>query len=145
MFKKLFEKKNLSDVNNSKVLVAAILVYAAKVDDKYTNDEKEIELKYDLERNVQLVSFNKGKIDISFNEKLNKNFIKTLTDRLLKWTGERWVISLSQKDGSKTFHEKNLEQKSAKLLEIKNSNSAKEIFSSFPDAKLIEIKDNDDA
>ena len=42
MFKKLFEKKNLSDVNNSKVLVAAILVYAAKVDDKYTNDEKEI-------------------------------------------------------------------------------------------------------
>ena len=36
--------------------------------------EKEIELSYDLERNVKLVSFNKGKIDISFNEKLNKNF-----------------------------------------------------------------------
>ena len=31
------------------------------------NKEKEIELKYDLERNVKLVSFNKGKIDISFN------------------------------------------------------------------------------
>ena len=44
------------------------------------NKEKEIELKYDLERNVKLVSFNKGKIDISFNEKLNKNFIKNLTD-----------------------------------------------------------------
>ena len=42
------------------------------------NKEKEIELKYDLERNVKLVSFNKGKIDISFNEKLNKNFIKNL-------------------------------------------------------------------
>ena len=40
------------------------------------NKEKEIELKYDLERNVKLVSFNRGKIDISFNEKLNKNFIK---------------------------------------------------------------------
>ena len=34
------------------------------------NKEKEIELKYDLERNVKLVSFNRGKIDISFNEKL---------------------------------------------------------------------------
>ena len=32
------------------------------------NKYKEIELKYDLERNVKLVSFNKGKIDISFNE-----------------------------------------------------------------------------
>ena len=57
------------------------------------NKEKEIQLKYDLERNVKLVSFNKGKIDISFNEKLNKNFIKTLTEKLLLWTGERWIIS----------------------------------------------------
>jgi len=40
---------------------------------------KEIELKYDLERNVKLVSFNKGKINICFNESLNKNFIKNLT------------------------------------------------------------------
>ena len=40
------------------------------------NKEKEVELKFDLERNVKLVSFNKGKIDISFNENLNKNFIK---------------------------------------------------------------------
>ena len=50
---------------------------------KFANKEKEIELKYDLERNVKLVSFNKGKIDISFNENLNKNFIKTLTEKLL--------------------------------------------------------------
>ena len=47
------------------------------------NKENDIELKYDLERNVNLVSFSYGKIDISFNEKLNKNFIKILTERLL--------------------------------------------------------------
>ena len=47
------------------------------------NKEKEIELKFDLERNVKLVSFKKGKIDISFNEKLNKDFIKNLSEKLL--------------------------------------------------------------
>ena len=57
------------------------------------NKEKEVELKFDLERNVKLVSFNKGKIDISFNERLNKSFIKNLTEKLLLWTGERWIIS----------------------------------------------------
>ena len=57
---------------------------------------KEVELKFDLERNVKLVSFNKGKIDISFNEKLNQSFIKNLTEKLLLWTGERWIISLSK-------------------------------------------------
>ena len=40
------------------------------------NKEKEVELKYDLERNVKLVSFNKGKINISFNDKLNQEFYK---------------------------------------------------------------------
>ena len=59
----------------------------------FSNKEKEVELKYDLERNVNLVSFRKGKIDISFNDKLSKNFIKNLTEKLLSWTGERWIIT----------------------------------------------------
>ena len=75
------------------------------------NNEKEVELKYDLERNVKLVSFSRGKIDISFNEKLNKNFIKVLTEKLLAWTGERWIISLSKNEGAKSLHEQILEKK----------------------------------
>ena len=59
------------------------------------NKENEIGLKFDLERNVKLVSFKQGKIDISFNEKLNKNFIKALTEKLYEWTGDRWIISLT--------------------------------------------------
>ena len=105
------------------------------------NKEKEIELKYDLERNVKLVSFNKGKIDISFNEKLNKNFIKNLTEKLLQWTGERWIISLSKNSGAKSIYEKNQEHKSAQFDEFKKSKAAKEFENAFPDAKLIEIKD----
>ena len=38
--------------------------------------KKEIELKYELENNVNLVSFRNKNIEISFNENLNKNFIK---------------------------------------------------------------------
>ena len=105
--------------------------------------EKEIELKYDLERNVKLVSFNKGTINISFNEKLNKNFIKTLTEKLLQWTGERWIITLSKNSEAKSIYEKNIEYKNNKLEEFKTSKIAKEINTAFPDAKLIDIKDNE--
>ena len=59
--------------------------------------KKEIELKYELENNVNLVSFRNKNIEISFNENLDKNFIKNLTSKLLDWTGERWIISLSKK------------------------------------------------
>ena len=107
------------------------------------NQEKEIELKYDLERNVKLVSFNRGKIDISFNEKLNKNFIKNLTEKLLQWTGERWIISLSKNTDAKSIYEKNLENNRDKIEEFKKSEVSERIQTMFPDAKLINIIDED--
>ncbi len=107
------------------------------------NQEKEIELKYDLERNVKLVSFNRGKIDISFNEKLNKNFIKNLTEKLLQWTGERWIISLSKNTDAKSIYEKNLENKKDQIEEFKKSEVSERIQTIFPDAKLINIIDED--
>ena len=107
------------------------------------NKEKEIELKYDLERNVKLVSFNRGKIDISFNEKLNKNFIKNLTEKLLSWTGERWIISLSKNSNAKSIYEKNQENKNNKIDEYNKSKIAQDIRKAFPDAKLIDLKEED--
>ena len=108
-----------------------------------SNIEKEIELKYDLERNVKLVSFNKGKIDISFNEKLNKNFIKNLTEKLLKWTGERWIISLSKNTQIKSIYEKNLEDKSNLINEFKKSEMAQKIKEAFPDSELKDVKEGE--
>ena len=106
-----------------------------------SNNEKEVELKFDLERNVKLVSFNKGKIDISFNENLNKNFIKNLTEKLLLWTGERWIISLSKNTEAKSLYEKKIEQKSNKLENFKNNELAKQIEEAFPDAKLLDVQE----
>ena len=129
--------KNLSvESKNAKIQISSFqdLIELA-------NKEKEIELKYDLERNVKLVSFNKGKIDISFNEKLNKNFIKNLTEKLLLWTGDRWIISLSKNIDAKSIYEKNLEEKSDKIKEFNESEIAKDIKKAFPDAKLIDLKE----
>jgi DNA polymerase III subunit gamma/tau len=107
------------------------------------NKEKEIELKYDLERNVKLVSFNRGTINISFNEELNKNFIKNLTEKLLFWTGDRWIISLSKNIEAKSVYEKNLEKRTNNIEEFKKSKTAQDIQKAFPDAKLIDLKEGE--
>ena len=60
-------------------------------------------MKYDLERNVNLIKFSEGKIDIAFNENLSKNFVRNLSEKLLKWTSKRWVITLTKGKGQKTF------------------------------------------
>ena len=107
------------------------------------NKEKEIELKFDLERNVKLLSFNKGSINISFNEKLNKNFIKNLTEKLLMWTGERWIISLSKNIDAKSVYEKNLEDKNLKIEEFKKSKIAQDFQKNFPDAKFVDLEEKE--
>jgi DNA polymerase-3 subunit gamma/tau len=107
--------------------------------------EKEMELKYDLERNVKLVSFATGKINITFNERLNKNFIKILTEKLLKWTDERWIISLSKEEGKETVYEKKITNKNNKLAQETNTEVVKDFLVTFPDAKLIDVEEDNDA
>ena len=106
------------------------------------NKEKEIKLKFDLERNVKLVSFSRGQIDISFNEKLNKSFIKDLTEKLLLWTGERWIISLSKNSSAKSIYEKKQQDQSDKIEDFKKSKIVQDIKKAFPDAKLIDLKED---
>ena len=91
------------------------------------------------------IDFIKGKINITFNEKLNKNFIKILAEKLLKWTGERWIISLSKEQGEDTMYEKNLINRKEKLAKEMESQLVKDFLITFPDAKLIDVTEDDDA
>ena len=103
------------------------------------NKQKEIELKFDLERNVRLVKFEQGKIDISFNENLSKDFIKNISFKLNEWTGKRWIISLSKDEGETTVFDKKNKIKSELLEEMKQSETYKKIIEIFPDAELIDV------
>ena len=67
--------------------------------------KKEMQIKYELENNVNLVNFEQNRIEISFNENLSKDFIKKLSAKLFEWTKERWVITLSQEKGKLTKKE----------------------------------------
>jgi len=102
---------------------------------------KEIELKFDLERNVRLVKFSEGKIDIEFNEKLSKNFIKNLTSRLLEWTGNRWIITLSKSKGDQAIYEKKNEVKKMLFEDAKKTEIYKKVMELFPNAELTNVEE----
>ena len=102
-------------------------------------DKKEIKLKYELEKNVNLVKFEKNMIEISFNENLDKNFVKELSSKLFDWTGERWIISFSQLKGDISMREKKQKIKKSLMDEAKNSKIYKDVIKNFPDAELTDI------
>jgi DNA polymerase-3 subunit gamma/tau len=104
---------------------------------------KEMQLKYDLERNVNLIKFSNGQMEFSFNENIDKNFIKNLSKKLFAWTGKRWIITLSKKKGQPTHREIKLEKKQTQLDDTIKTNVFKKMLEAFSDAKLITVEENE--
>jgi len=105
---------------------------------------KEMQLKYDLEKNVSLVKFSNGQMEFSFNENIDKNFIKNLSKKLFVWTGKRWIITLSKEKGQPTHQEIKLEKKQTQLDEAIKTNVYKKMIEAFSDAKLITVEENEE-
>jgi len=129
--KKMIEEKNLEHISSFEDLI------------KLSSIKKEVELKHDLEKNVNLIKFSEGKIDIGFNENLGKNFVRSLSEKLLTWTGKRWLITLTKASGQKTFSERQSIMAEQLLEKEKKGEVCKKFKNIFPDGELIEILKKD--
>jgi len=126
-----------SDETNSKLLInnfEELIELCTK--------KKEIKLKYELESNVNLVTFDQGRIEIAFNENLDKDFIKDLSKKLYEWTNRRWIISLSKKTG--LISKKNEEKINKEKIfdDVKKSEIYNKVLEILPDAELLNFKKN---
>ncbi len=103
------------------------------------NKKKEVKLKYEIENNINLVSFSEGLIEIAFNENLDKDFIKNISNKLYEWTNKRWIISLSKKDGAITKKQEEKLNKKKILSDALESKVYKKVLENFPDAELTNV------
>lgn len=116
------EKKSLnSKVNNSITVTPAvsakpiqqekIIEENSEIDPKSFEDiiklarlNKNIRLQYDLENNVSLVSFEKGKIELNILNS-DEKILFALSNKLQEWTNQKWLIVSSSAQGQKTIKE----------------------------------------
>jgi len=102
-------------------------------------EKKEIKLKYELEKNVNLVGFEKNRIEISFNDNLDKNFVKDLSLKLFEWTHQRWIITFSKKKGEISIKDKEKNKKNELIKNAKETKLYKSMIKKFPDANLTDV------
>ena len=129
MFKKIFKKKLKSDENSKNVLIAALMIHAAKIDENYTEAEKKIIKKalleisgVDLEQAEKLVSLAEKKEEES-------NQIVEFTREIKKYSMEFrlkvieviWKIVYS--DGTSDSYESNLIRRICGLLYVSDKDN----------------------
>jgi len=138
--KNIAQEKDLKLKENKKIETQANLINSFDDLLQICSSKKEIKLKYELEKNVNLVSFENQRIEISFNEDLDKEFIKDLSSKLYEWTNNRWIITLSKTKGEPSKKEKEINKKKELIQNIKNSPIYKSVLNFFLDAELIDVK-----
>jgi len=131
MFKKIFKKDNKKIDNNNNVLIASLLIHAAKIDDNYTNIEKEIIKKALINLNLAKPNEVENLLKQGEEKEKNSNQIIEFTREIKKNSVEfrlkiiemLWKIVYS--DGSSDNYESNLIRRVCGLLYIADSESGK--------------------
>ena len=129
MFKKIFNKQKKESLDNKNVLVAALLIHAARIDENYTDIEKEIIKKALMELNN--ISSDQAENLIKFAEKKEEesNQIVEFTREIKKYSMEFrlkiieviWKIVYS--DGTSDDYESNLIRRICGLLYVSDKDN----------------------
>tara|TARA_Y100000590_G_scaffold199734_1_gene226867 strand:+ start:6198 stop:6623 length:426 start_codon:yes stop_codon:yes gene_type:complete len=129
MFKKFFKKKEKISNENANISIVALLINAAKIDENYTETEKEIIKKVIMELND--ISYNESEKILKISEKLESEsnqiveFTKEIKKRpmefRLKIIEILWKIVYS--DGSDDNFESNLIRRVCGLLYVSDRDS----------------------
>ena len=138
--KNIVQEKDIKIKENKEIETQTTLIDSFNDLLKICALKKEIKLKYELEKNVNLVSFENQRIEISFNENLDKDFIKDLSLKLYEWTNDRWIITLSKIKGEPSEKEKEVNLKKELIKNVEDSLIYKDILKCFPDAELVDVK-----
>ena len=129
MFKRFFNKENKKKDNNKNILIAALLIHAAKIDDNYTNVEKEIIKKALIDLNLVKMDEAEKLLKIAEEKEKQSTQIVEFTKEIkknpitfrLKIVEILWKIVYS--DSASDSYESNLIRRVCGLLYISDKDS----------------------
>tara|TARA_B110000438_G_C15515576_1_gene521846 strand:- start:259 stop:684 length:426 start_codon:yes stop_codon:yes gene_type:complete len=129
MFKKFFKKKNNIEINTNSILIAALLVHAAKIDENYTDLERKIikraliTLNNISEHEAQEILSKAEKKEQESNQiiEFTREIKKKSMDYRIKIVEILWKIIYS--DGTSDNYESNLIRRICGLLYISDRDS----------------------
>jgi len=118
--------------------VAGPATYEAVIE--LVSQQRDAMLKLHLEDHVSLVSFEPGRIEIHPLDGAPKGLAGELGEKLGKWTGARWVVTVSNQMGATPIGEVRRAAKQAEIAEIKENPAVAAVLKAFPDARIAEVK-----
>jgi DNA polymerase-3 subunit gamma/tau len=102
--------------------------------------ERELKLKVALERNVRLIRFEPGRIEMELTGDAPSGLAGDLGRKLQEWTGQRWVISIGSGKGGRTLDETRAENRARMVTDARSDPLVAEVLARFPGAEIVDVR-----
>jgi len=104
-------------------------------------ERRDIALKIAVERDLRLVSFQEGRIEVNVVGKAG-DVVPRLAKALQDWTGSRWVVAISHEEGAPTLHEQERERQASDMRGVRGHPGVRAILETFPGAEIVAVRLN---
>jgi len=105
-------------------------------------DKRDITTRMALERDVRLVRFEDGQLEIALEATAPKTLVHDLQRKLTGWTGKRWIVVISKEQGAPTVRAQAEAQQAEIERGVQSDPLVQAVLNRFPGAKIVGVTQN---
>jgi DNA polymerase-3 subunit gamma/tau len=103
-------------------------------------EKRDVSLKSALERDVRLVRFEDGQLEIALEPSAAKMLVGELSRKLHDWTGRRWMVVVSAEPGAPSLRSQAEERKTQLKSDARSDPLVQAVLTRFPGAEIVEVR-----
>jgi DNA polymerase-3 subunit gamma/tau len=108
-------------------------------------ERRDLTIKSALERDVRLVRFEDGRLEISLEASAPKSLTGELSKKLADWTGRRWMVIVSAEAGMPSLYVQAQARKSELKDGVRTDPLVQAVLARFPGAEIVDVRPPADA
>ena len=106
--------------------------------------KRDLLLRHALETQARLVHFEEGRIEIALVPGSSGSLVQELSRKLSEWTGRRWLVSLSNREGEPTLAEVAALARNEREDGLRADPLVAAVLARFPGAQIVDVRTRDD-
>jgi len=103
-------------------------------------EKRDLGMKSALERDVRLVRFEDGTLELALEPSARKMLVGELAKKLNDWTGRRWMVAVSAEAGAPSVHAQAEMRKAVMKDDVRGDPLVQAVLARFPGAEIVEVR-----
>jgi len=103
-------------------------------------EKRDLAIKSALERDVRLVRFEDGRLELALEASARKTLVGELSKKLGDWTGRRWMVAVSAEAGAPSLKAQAEARKAELKNDVRGDLLVQAVLTRFPGAEIVNVR-----